>query len=793
MKNPILSVLEESRAPIRIHLIGVAGSGMSGLAWLFLELGHRVSGSDRVSSGETERLREAGLDFSSPHTARAVEDVDMVVYSSAIRPGNVAYDAAEKLGIPLVRRAEALAAVMKHKAGVVVAGTHGKTTTSALAAHIFRVAGMRPSHYVGAEIPVLGRNAAWSEEGELFVAEGDESDGTLVFFHPKHVILLNVEAEHLDYYDDLDQIKGVYSQLLDQTSSTIVYCGADEGARELGLAREGARSYGWDKEGCDYSAEILNSEPGATRFRAFKDGEILGDVTLGIPGKHNVLNALAVIALSIELGVVFTAVQMGMETFRGARRRFDVKYASARFTVVDDYGHHPTEIRATLETAQSLGPGRLVVVFQPHRYSRTQLLKKEFGAAFGGVDSLFVADVYPASEKPLPGVSGMTIVDEVLAHGCCSEVRYGPDKGSIHHAVGNALRPGDLLLTLGAGDIHEIGTRLSRDVEVLDGVLDCLGDLGGTARLYEPMSRHSTILIGGPAQYWIEPETVEAFVKVVSYLRREAIPLRVVGRGSNLLVRDGGISGAVIHPSKGEFGEVVADAAAGTITAGVGARFKKVASAAAAAGIGGFEWMEGIPGNVGGGIRMNAGAMGVETFDQVVSVRYLDDRGELHEKGVDEIAAYYRSVPEFDSNLAVSATFKGTRFDEGGDRRGAGSLESEAEDLTADRGERGLYFSEPERGMAGGKAGGGVRFQRPEPGQCACLRGAWKFYRKRGRSLRERRAGTDRKDPGGGDGGTWDQAEDRSADLGAGRSGGRVNQLAGELFDLNERRWKTIN
>ena len=535
----------------------------------------------------------------------------------------------------------------------------GKTTTSALAAHILRVAGMRPSHYVGAEIPVLGRNAVWSGESDYFVAEGDESDGTLVHFRPEHTILLNVEAEHLDFYGGIEEIEEVYNTLLDQTDGLVIYCAADPGSKKLGSERPGSKGYGWDKNSCDYAAEISRAEADSTLFTVFKKGESLGEIDLGIPGKHNVLNALAVVAIASELGVEFTAVQSGMESFRGARRRFDVKYKSERFVAVDDYGHHPTEIGATLETALTLKADRVLTVFQPHRYSRTQLLKKEFGKSFRGVDRLFVADVYPASEKPLPGVSGQTIVDEVLADGNCGDVLFVPNKDTIHHVAGNAVRKGDLVLTLGAGDIHEVGTRLSRDLEVLDGISDCLAETGGNVKLYEPMSRHSTILIGGPAQYWIEPETVDAFVEVVRYLRTHAIPLRVVGRGSNLLVRDGGISGAVIHPAKGEFASVEADPETSTVTAGVGARFKKVSSVAAAAGIGGFEWMEGIPGNVGGGIRMNAGAMGVETFDQIVSVRFLNERGELDEKPVEDISANYRSVPEFEENLAVSATFKG--------------------------------------------------------------------------------------------------------------------------------------
>ena len=233
MNHPILSILAEARHPMRIDLIGVAGSGMSGLASLLLALGHRVSGSDRVTTLETQRLAKAGLQFFSPHCDREVEGCDMVIYSSAIKPGNIAYEAAYKQGIPLVRRAEALAAVMLNKKGVVVAGTHGKTTTSALTAHVLRQGGMKPSHYVGAEIPILGTNAHWDNDGELFVAEGDESDGTLVNFHPEHSIILNIEPEHLDFYADIEAIKTVFRQLLSQTKGLWIYCAEDPVASEL--------------------------------------------------------------------------------------------------------------------------------------------------------------------------------------------------------------------------------------------------------------------------------------------------------------------------------------------------------------------------------------------------------------------------------------------------------------------------------------------------------------------------------------------------------------------------------
>ncbi len=656
MNQAVLSLLKESRHPMRIDLIGVAGSGMSGLALLLLGLGHKVSGSDKVTTTETERLQKLGLQFFSPHSEREVEECDMVIYSSAIKPGNVAYEAAYKQGIPLVRRAEALAAVMAAKKGVVVCGTHGKTTTSALTAHVLRQGGMKPSHYVGAEIPILGSNAHWDTEGELFVAEGDESDGTLVNFHPQHAIVLNIEPEHLDFYDGIEAIKAVFRQLLSQTPGHWVYCAEDPVASEVCAGQNGV-SYGWSRDH-DYSADIVSMRPDHSEFEVYRGKQKLGTAVLGIPGKHNVSNALAAIALAMQVGVTFEAVQNALRSFRGAKRRFEIRYSGPQFTVVDDYGHHPSEIAATLATAKGLGAKRIVCLFQPHRYSRTQLLKKEFGAAFGEVEELFVTDIYPASEKPLPGVTGQTILDEVRAQNATTKTNCTPTMIEARDKVGNALRPGDLLITLGAGNVHEVGRCIARDLPVLEkltSVLEANG--GGVARLYEPMNRHTTYLIGGPAQYWAEPRTVEGFAEIVRYLRSAAVPIRVIGRGSNLLVKDGGIRGAVIHPAKGDFEAVKVEG--NLITAGAGARLKKIASAARNAGLGGFEWMEGIPGNLGGAIRMNAGAMGTETFDQIVSVRFIDQDGSVREKPLSEIVHHYRSVPEFEERYVVSAVLQG--------------------------------------------------------------------------------------------------------------------------------------
>ena len=639
-----------------IHLIGVAGSGMSGIAALLLELGHDVRGSDKARTLETERLAQLGLRFFSPHRAEDADNVDLIIFSSAIKEDNPILADARVRKTPAIRRAEALAAIMLGKRGIIIAGMHGKTTTAAMAAHVLRGGGLHPSHYVGAEIPILGSNAHWDARGGFFVAEGDESDGTLQLFQPEHALILNVEEEHLDFYRDLAAIEAVFRKLLARTKGTVFFCADDPHATRICEPHQQAISYGF-AESAQYRATGLELHDFAATFCVQRGGEKLGDATLSVPGKHNVSNALGVIALATELGIPFEKIAKSLGTFRHARRRFEIKYQSERFLLVDDYAHHPTEIRATLATAKSAGRKRVLTMFQPHRYSRTKALRFEFGGAFDDADHVVITDVYPASEPALPGITGQTIADAISQHGHRA-VSYQPRLDRLHGDVGQMLLDGDLVLSLGAGNVHEQLARLAAELVIAEKLKEIVG-AEGEVRLSEPLAKHTTLRVGGPAQFWVEPRTEEALAKLIRFCRRENLPLFVIGRGSNLLVRDGGIRGVVVHPSGGDFDKV--DASGLEVTAGVGAKLKQIAYAGKTAGIGGFEWMEGIPGSVGGGLRMNAGAMGVQTFDQVVRVRYLDREGVAHERTPAELEVHYRHVPSLEENFAVSAVFRGEK------------------------------------------------------------------------------------------------------------------------------------
>ena len=636
----------------RIHLVGVAGSGMSGLAALLIDLGHAVSGSDKVSTMETNRLQRLGLRFYEQHRPEHADASDLIVFSSAIKNDNPVLVSARDSGKPAFRRAEALAAIMSAKRGIVIAGMHGKTTTSAMTAHVLREGGLHPSHYVGAEIQILGTNAHWDPRGDYFVAEGDESDGTLRCFHPEHCLILNIEEEHLDFYADLAAIEKVFASVVEQTAGKVFYNIDDPNTARLCAKRKNTISFGFSDE-ADYRGGDVKLNAFSSDFRVYLREQKLGEAVLNVPGPHNVHNALGVIALAVELGIPFEKIAASLRKFEHARRRFEIKYESERFLLVDDYAHHPTEIRATLKTARATGRKRVLAMFQPHRYSRTKALCTWFGSAFDDADRVVVTDVYPASEPPIPGISGQTIVDEIVKCGHRA-ASYQPRFERVHWDIGNALGGGDIVLSLGAGNIHEQLSILAADLVIAEKLQAIVGE--GDVRLYEPLSKHTTLRVGGPAQFWVEPQSEDAFAQLIRFCRDENLPLFVMGRGSNLLVRDGGIRGVVVHPSGGDFDKI--DVNGSEITAGTGVKLREVAYAARAANLGGLEWMEGIPGVVGGGLRMNAGAMGAQTFENVTRIRYLDSEGNPHVKNRDELEVFYRQFPLLENNFAISATFR---------------------------------------------------------------------------------------------------------------------------------------
>lgn len=647
-------ILNHSKS--RIHLIGVAGSGMSGLARLLLQLGYRVSGSDLQRSRGIEKLMDQGLIFSEGHQAEELGEVDLVVYSSAIREDNVVRRQASEKGITCIRRAECLAILAEQKQPLVVAGMHGKTTTSSMLAYVLRSAGLKCAHYIGAEIPILGENASVGE-GEHFVIEADESDGTITLFKPRHALILNIEEEHLDHYGNLEEILNTFRQFIANTTGKIVYCADDKNTFLLCSHHSAAVSYGFGTQS-DYQAIEARSQNFSSQFQVQQRGKILGTVLLNIPGMQNVSNALGVVALAMEMGVSFDVIAQALQEFRGANRRFEVKFRNADYMVVDDYAHHPTEIKATLAAAKASGWSRIIALFQPHRYTRTQLLFEEFVGAFKDAHRVFITDIYAASEKPIENVNAQRLTQSIRELGGVAEVDFESNLQTLRKRVSREMQPGDLLLTLGAGNIHQVAQSLAQELLWFSEMQKLISSESKLLR-QEPMSKHTSMRVGGPAQFWFEPAQEQDLVALIRYAHEHAIPVTLVGRGSNLLVLDGGIGGLCVHLGHPHFSKIEVEGE--NLRVGSGSRLKTISTEARRAEIGGFEFMEGIPGNLGGALRMNAGAMEGWTMECVLEIRLLDLQGNWHVKKREEMEVLYRSTPLLKNHIAVSAVLRGKK------------------------------------------------------------------------------------------------------------------------------------
>ena len=443
-----------------IHFVGIGGSGMSGIAEVLLTLGHQVSGSDLGESETVRRIRELGGTVFIGHDASNIGDAHVVVVSSAVAPTNPEVVAAKAKLVPVIPRAEMLAELMRLKYGVAIAGAHGKTTTTSLVASVLAEGGLDPTIVIGGNVNALGSHARLGR-GELLVAEADESDGSFLKLSPTIVVVTNVDREHLDHYGTLERIVETFVTFINKIPfyGLAVLCGDDPHVSALlpSVAKR-YQTYGLtgtaDLVGSDVRLHGTSAEFSA-RFR----GEPLGHFKVAMPGVHNVRNALSAIAVGRELGVPISQIAHALESFTGVERRFQIVGEKGGITVVDDYGHHPTEIKATLAAAKN-GSGRhLVVLFQPHRYTRTRDLINDFATAFHQVDQLFLTDIYPAGEAPIPGVSGERLADAIRKAGG-PPLTYVPRKDQLVETVIPTLKAGDLVLTLGAGDITKIGKLL---------------------------------------------------------------------------------------------------------------------------------------------------------------------------------------------------------------------------------------------------------------------------------------------------------------------------------------------
>lgn len=443
-----------------VHFVGIGGIGMSGIAEILLSLGFQVSGSDLRSSATTDRLEHLGARIWIGHRREHLEKADVVVFSSAVAADNPEILAAHDQRIPVIPRAEMLAELMRMQTSIAVAGMHGKTTTTSLVASVLLAAGLDPTVVIGGKLDHLGGGARLGQ-GDLLVAEADESDRSFLRLYPTIALITNMDLEHLDCYSSMEEIRATFLEFINRIpfyGQAVVCLDDPHVQRIIPLIRKRFITYGFSSQAV-YRARNAHYEGPISRFSVYREDRLLGEVSLPMPGMHNVTNALAAVAVGDVFEIPFETTRDALNAFPGVQRRFTLRGQAAGVSVIDDYGHHPAEIRAVLQAAKQVEPRRIAVLFQPHRYTRTRALFDDFMTAFHDADLLYVMDIYAASEPPIEGVTGRALAEGIRARGH-NAVRFLPDRGVIAEEVAADLVQGDMLITLGAGDVTRLGPEI---------------------------------------------------------------------------------------------------------------------------------------------------------------------------------------------------------------------------------------------------------------------------------------------------------------------------------------------
>ncbi len=463
-----MSLLRDKK---RIHFIGIGGIGMSGIAQILAKKGFQVSGSDIRNSNIIESLKLLGIRIFLTHSFLNIQEVDLVVYSSAIGPDNPELIAAREKNIPIVKRARLLAELLNEKKGIAISGAHGKTTTTSLISLLLNEASLNPTVSVGGVVKNFSSNALLGS-GDFFVIEADESDGSFLYYNPLYSVITNIDREHLDYYRNTDEIIDAYLRFANniKEGGKLICFGQNEYInRLLKLTDKERLTYGMDKT-CDIYATDIVLERYGSNFECHFKGSMLGRFALSIPGAHNILNSLAAIGIAAELGIDLNIVKGSLLKFEGSERRFQIKLELDDIVVIDDYAHHPTEIETTIRILDKWQKKRLLVVFQPHRFTRTKFLREEFGKCFKGADLIIVTEIYPAGEKPLPGISAESIIQSLKENGYSNSL-FVP-KQELLSVLLDMVQSGDVILILGAGDIGKFSGELSETIRKIKYPLD---------------------------------------------------------------------------------------------------------------------------------------------------------------------------------------------------------------------------------------------------------------------------------------------------------------------------------
>lgn len=647
----------------RVHLVGASGMGMAPLGIYLAGLGFRVSGEDDGWNPAVRALLErAGIALTA--AGGLPDEAQLVVHSTAVAPAHDSRRRAAARGLPQARRGEMLAEVVRDRKLVAVAGSHGKTTTTAMLVTALHRAGFPCGWVLGGLFNGEALPPARVGSGDWVVAEIDESDGTIGRFSPEVTLVVNLDWDHPDHYARLADLEAAFGALFARTKGAVFLSDAcPQSARLAARGGFSAPVFSFGRTG-DYQGRLQSSAA---------DGLILGldgrfalrEAKVRAQGEFNAANATAALAVAQHLGAQVTADSLA--SFAGVRRRQSLLHTSS-ILIYEDYAHHPTEIRALLASLRRERPGRQVVVFQPHRYTRTAQFKAEFAAALAGADLLFLMDVYAASEAPVAGGTTADIYAELKKSGAADQVTYLPgDSSGMLRALRTALQPGDTLVFVGAGDIEQTArdfvARLKaaeeREAAWAGFLAVARAKAGAETRLVErePLAGKTTMRVGGPARVYAEPATTADLQHLLQEAARRQLPVYILGRGSNLIVPDEGVDGLVIslnHETWQKF-EPQPD---GRIWVGAGLRLKNLCGLATKAGLQGFEFLEGIPGSVGGALRMNAGAMGGWMFDVVDEVRLMTLAGELRTMKKTEMHVDYRHCAELREAIALGALLR---------------------------------------------------------------------------------------------------------------------------------------
>lgn len=638
--------------PGHVHFVGICGVGMAGLAFQLKQKGWRVSGCDLRSNALAAWLSAAGIDVRQGHDSAHLAGVDWVVRTTAVQLGHPEIQAALARGLAVFQRGMVLAALLRGYTSIVVCGTHGKTTTTAMLTQILVAAGRDPSYCIGGE-STLGAAAkpgvtsqpavAGAGHGDCLVVEADESDGTLVAYAPDFAVVTNVEFDHVEHFADLKTLRASFAAMLQQVRRGIVYCADDPGALELCRGLAGAIAYGLKPTAempapAEWRGAVIEETAENTSFQVWCGAVNLGVIRLAAVGRHNVLNALAACALAFACGVAFEAMQRGLHSFRPVRRRLERVVSRDDVLVISDYAHHPTEIAATLRALACAQRKRWLVVFQPHRYSRTRALGSDFAAVLQGMAELVLVPVYAASEKMMAGGTAW----DLYAHIRCLGKPRTLCATSLAQAWGyvrTALQPGDGLLIMGAGDVEKIAG-WARE-ELAKNRLATLGPACAWVATLEHMQWKSavferqvslaaktTLRVGGRADIFAELADEEDLVKLLQWTDKSRVPITFLGAGSNVLASDLGVRGVVVRLVGPAFRQISRVAARPfRVIVGAGVSLAELTNRLAADGLAGLEFLAGIPGTIGGALRMNAGAWGESIGSRVAWVRLRNPDG----------------------------------------------------------------------------------------------------------------------------------------------------------------------